>query len=184
MFQCVIIFICVFLGEKFFFDIIGQRQIRTGDIVVCGRKTCDYDRDDWDGEYSVHYTYNFNIFVFLQYFNFLNARILDDRFNVFYNIHKSHYFLVIMLIILVLQILFLTFLGPAIRVVTWGLDPLSWLFCIAIGMLGLIWSVVLKLIPLEKILPGGGKEEISIEELGRLNTIALKKPHTKKFFKG
>ena len=55
----------VFVGEKFLIDPIGERQIRTGDYIVAGREKAGYDRDDWDNEYSVHYTYNFNVFVFL-----------------------------------------------------------------------------------------------------------------------
>lgn len=71
--------------------------------------------------------------------------------------------MIIVPIIVLLQIIFLTFCGPAIKVAMWGLDPISWLFCIAIGALGLIWAIILKLIPLERILPGGGNKEITKE---------------------
>lgn len=54
----------------------------------------------------------------------------------------------------------MTFLGRAIRCVMWGLDPISWLFCILVGMTVWIVSFILKFIPLEKILPGGGKTEL------------------------
>jgi hypothetical protein len=55
----------------------------------------------------------------------------------------------------------LTFCGPGIKTVWWGLDPISWVFCIAVAFLGMILNIILKLIPLEKILPGGGKKEIT-----------------------
>lgn len=67
-----------------------------------GREKSGYDREDWDNEYSVHYTYNFNIFVFMTIFNFFNSRVLDDRLNVFSGILKSKYFMTIVIIILVL----------------------------------------------------------------------------------
>lgn len=65
----------------------------------------------------------------------------------------------------------------------WGLDPLSWVFCIGIGAIGLIWSVILKQIPLEKILPGGGNKEITPAELEKMSTMNLKKKHDSKFYR-
>lgn len=56
----------LFLGEKFLIDPIGKRQLQPGkDLIVTGREVDGYDREDYDGEYSVHYTYLFNTFVFL-----------------------------------------------------------------------------------------------------------------------
>ena len=184
IFQSAIIFVLVFVGEKFLFDKMMGRQLQDGSdlLIVHGRKQDGFDMEDWDNQYSVHYTYNFNIFVWLQLFNLINSRVLDDSLNVFKNIHKSSYFVVIFIIIVILQIFFLTFLGRAIRVVKWGLDPLSWLFCIAIGSLGLIWGFILKFIPLEKILPGGGKEVIPINQLRKFSSMSLRKGHNKQFF--
>ena len=54
----------------------------------------------------------------------------------------------------------MTFLGRAIRVVAWGLDPVGWAISIAIGSVSLLVGLLLKFIPLEKILPGGGDKEI------------------------
>lgn len=77
----------------------------------------------------------------------------------------------------------MTFCGPAIKVVMWGLDPISWLFCIVIGSLGLLVSVILKFIPLENILPGGGNKEITKEELEKMSTMNIKKKHDSKFYR-
>lgn len=76
------------------------------------------------GQYSIHATFIFNTFVMLQIFNFLNCRKIHDEPNVFVNILHAGYFLPITITIFLLQIIFLTFTGPAIRVVKWGLDPL------------------------------------------------------------
>ncbi len=87
-----------------------------------------------------------------------------------------------MAIIFILQIIFLTFLGPAIRVVKWGLDPIGWLISIAIGSLTLICAFVLKFIPLERCLPGGGKEELKVEDLKKMNSLAVRKFHSREFY--
>ena len=99
------IFIVVFLGERFLFDIIGRRQIRDGTefLIRSGRDIDDDERrEEFDGEFSVHYTYNFNIFVMMNFFNFFNCRILDDRLNIFKGILKSKLLILIMVIIFVL----------------------------------------------------------------------------------
>jgi len=76
----------------------------------------------------------------------------------------------------------LTFLGKAIRVHSWGLDPVGWAISVGIGSLSLIIAVFLKLIPLEKILPGGGSKEITKQELNRMSTMNLRKAHNSGFY--
>lgn len=76
--------------------------MRSGNFIVAGREISGYDREDWDNEYSVHYTYVFNIFVFLTIFNFFNCRVLDDSFNIFRGITRSDFFLPIVVIIIIL----------------------------------------------------------------------------------
>ena len=184
LYQSAILFVLVFAGEHFLFDYIGDRQTLPGDkTIVNGRAVDGYKRENWDNQFSVHYTYNFNIFVFLQLFNFINCRVLDDSFNVFKDITKSTYFLVILAIIFVLQILFLSLCGPAIRVVQWGLDPLSWLLCMVIGSTSLLIAFIFKFIPLEKILPGGGNKEIDLKDLNKMSSMSLRKRHDSEFFK-
>jgi len=104
VFQSIVIFVLVFLGEEFLIDPIGKRQLQkdSDKLIVNGREVDGYDRADWDDAYSVHFTYLFNTFVFMQIFNFINCRILDDSFNVFRNIWKSKYFVAIICIIFVL----------------------------------------------------------------------------------
>ncbi len=55
----------VFKGEDFLIDPIGKRQLRDGDYIIHGREEDGFDREDWDNEYSVHFTYLFNTFVFM-----------------------------------------------------------------------------------------------------------------------
>ena len=76
----------------------------------------------------------------------------------------SKYFISILGIIIVMQIIVLTLTGKAIRVAKWGLDPLQWLLCIAIGSISLLWSVILKFIPAERwIKVGAGSKPLSMQ---------------------
>lgn len=68
---------------------------------------------------SVHYTYNFNVFVMMQVFNFLNARMLDDQFFIFKGILGSPFYLPIVVGILALQFIIVTFTGVAFRCSPW-----------------------------------------------------------------
>ena len=79
--------------------------------------------------------------------------------------------------------IFLTFLGRAIKVVKWGLDPVGWLISIAIGSTSLLISVILKLIPLEKYLPGGGATELDHKALDKASTLNLRKKHDSNFYR-
>lgn len=48
----------------------------TNGLVRRGMEIHKYEEKEYYP--SVHYTYNFNVFVMMQFFNFLNARMLDD----------------------------------------------------------------------------------------------------------
>lgn len=72
-----------------------------------------------DKQPSRHYTYNFNVFVVMQIFNFVNARKINDELNIFSRITSSMFFPVIVLIILLLQILIMLFGNIAFRLADW-----------------------------------------------------------------
>lgn len=185
IFQTAIMLIFFFLGDQFLFDVIRQNQRKPGSdlLIVTGREDLGYNRSNYGEQYSVHFTYNFNVFICLQMFNFINSRILDDRLNPFHRIFKSYYFVSIWCTILVLQILFLVLIGPGMQIVQWGLDPLSWLFCIGVGSLALIFGFILKFIPLEKVLPGGGSKELKVSDLNKASSLSMKKGHSSQFYK-
>lgn len=114
----------------------------------------------------------------------MNCRVLDDKqLNIFTGIFRNKYFVIIISLILFLQIIFLTFCGPGIKTVWWGLDPISWVFCIAVALIGMLLNFILKLIPLEKVLPGGGQKEITQQDLNKLSTMSIKKRHDSNFFR-
>lgn len=110
----------IFAGPMFLQDKMQHRQLQPGkDTIVSGFRYFGYNRKQYGGQYSVHAAYNFNVFVMLQLANFFNCRILDDSFNIFKNITKSTLMIFIMVMIFVLQVIFLTVCGPAIKVVQW-----------------------------------------------------------------
>ena len=95
----------------FFFLTILDGYVRSG-LKKNGYKILDYNP-------PVQFTYNFNVFVMMTFFNFINARKLDDQVNVVKGIFSSPFFIPILAIILFLQALILTFTGVAFRVAPW-----------------------------------------------------------------
>lgn len=62
------------------------------------------------------FSFVFNTFVFMQIFNQLNARLLEDgEFNVFQGIQKNPMFLAIVLITVVVQLIMVEFGGRMVK---------------------------------------------------------------------
>ncbi|KAI1316721.1 hypothetical protein EDD11_009537 [Mortierella claussenii] len=93
----------------------------------------------------------FNTFVFLQIFNEINCRRLDNHLNIFSGILKNRYFMVIFVIMVVFQVIIVQFGGAAFE--TEKLNGIQWLICILLGMLALPVGVIIRLIPEEMFGP-------------------------------
>ncbi|KAF9575381.1 hypothetical protein EC968_003432 [Mortierella alpina] len=87
----------------------------------------------------------FNTFVFLQIFNEVNCRRLDNRLNIFAGIQNNRYFMIIFVIMVVFQILIVEFGGAAFD--TEKLSAVQWLICVLLGLLSLPAGVLIRLIP-------------------------------------
>jgi len=197
IYQIAVLCIFVFIGQKFLIDHTdrtGQRQ--EGSILILNgfkilNKTYGMIRNnegEWvknkDVTYSVHAAYNFNVFICMTYFNFVNCRVIDDSFNIFFRIHKSLWFFIIMIAIAILQILFVTFTGPAIKIAQWGLHPSGWGICIAVGLTVWIVAFLLKLIPTTRFDLGLGSEELNKDDLRKMNSLGLtRRSHNDEFYK-
>lgn len=120
-------------------------------LITRGLKVDGYD--EYELQPSVHVTYNFNVFVMMTFFNFINARKLEDEYNVLGGLCNGSYFLPILAIIFVLQILIITFGGLAFRCAPWGLRPIPWLICIGFGFGSLLWRFIVVPIPEKNICP-------------------------------
>ena len=50
-------------------------------------------------------------------------------------------------------------------------------------MIGLLWGLILRVIPLERILPGGGQKEVTKDELNRASSVSVRRSHNTDFYK-
>jgi Ca2+ transporting ATPase len=141
-YQSIVVFIIVFLGEYFIPEEDGYNPNTDGKYVYPGRlfswsgddlykKLRDSDDDPGP---SRHYTIVFNAFVFMQIFNMVNARKINDEFNVFEGIHRNKAFIIIFFIIAIVQVLIVQFTQDVFQVARDGLYWAQWLFCIGVGL--------------------------------------------------
>jgi Ca2+-transporting ATPase len=91
----------------------------------------------------------FNSFVWMQIFNALNNRRLDNRFNVFEGITHNWFFIVILAIMIGGQTMIIFVGGVAFKVVR--LNGMQWGISIVLGFLSLPVGVIVRLIPDELI---------------------------------
>lgn len=91
----------------------------------------------------------FNTFVWMQIFNALNNRRLDNRFNVFEGITHNWFFIIILAIMIGGQTMIIFVGGVAFKVVR--LNGPQWGYSIVLGFLSLPVGVIVRLIPDELI---------------------------------
>ncbi|KAI1317967.1 hypothetical protein EDD11_007489 [Mortierella claussenii] len=139
--QLVITFVLEYKGM----DILNYNQVpayllgRTDvDQTKLQNAYRDFKRQELD-------TMVFNTFVFLQIFNEINCRRLDNRLNIFSGILQNRYFMVIFVIMVVFQILIIEFGGAAFQ--TEKIGAVQWVICVVLGFLSLPVGVVVRLIP-------------------------------------
>jgi len=95
----------------------------------------------------LHYTIVFQVFVFLQIFNLINARkIGDGEFNVFSGFFNNKMFIIVLFLTIIIQCLLVEVGGAAVK--TWPLNLTQNIICLSIGFLSLVWGFILKFIPL------------------------------------
>ena len=102
----------------------------------------------WNNVNGYHFTIFFNIFVFMQVFNSINARKLNkDELNVFTGIMGNWLYILIQSIIIVGQIILVTFGGRAVR--THPLSLQQHMYCLGISAITLVWGFFIKLLPID-----------------------------------
>ncbi|RCI05924.1 hypothetical protein CU098_013380, partial [Rhizopus stolonifer] len=87
----------------------------------------------------------FNVFVFLQVFNELNCRRIDDRLNILSGISQDHLFLIIQALVVISQIGIVQYGGLAFKTVPLTLS--QWLYTIGIGSLSIPAGILIRLLP-------------------------------------
>uniref|UniRef100_A0A8C1UXS6 Calcium-transporting ATPase n=1 Tax=Cyprinus carpio TaxID=7962 RepID=A0A8C1UXS6_CYPCA len=130
VFQLIIIFTLLFVGEKIF-DIDSGRNAPLHSPP------------------SEHYTIIFNTFVLMQLFNEINARKIHGERNVFDGIFSNPIFCSIVLGTFAIQIVIVQFGGKP-----FSCSPLNveqWLWCLFVGMGELIWGQVIASVPTHQL---------------------------------
>ena len=127
IFQIIILSVILFLGP----DIFG---------VV---SSIGLEMDEWNEETGQHLSLFFDCFVFLQVFNFFNARKLKrEDINVFGNIGNNYLFILIVIGIFICQLFIVQFGGRALKLVPLTIN--QHIVCAAIGLLSLVNGVIIK----------------------------------------
>lgn len=130
--------------------IIGQsiyQLVVTLVLYFAGATIFQYDNDV---ELAAQGTMIFNVFVWMQIFNALNNRRLDNRFNVFEGMQRNPFFIGIWLTMIGGQIIIVFFGGKAFQIETQTAD--QWGVAVVLGAISIPIGVIIRLVPNELIL--------------------------------
>jgi Ca2+ transporting ATPase len=120
------------------------------------------------GVKSQHYTIIFNVFVFLQVFNEINARKIHNEWNMFQGILYNDMFLAVVIGTIIVQIILVQVPGVNTAFGCTGLDAVQWLICLSLGFTSIPINFIVKMMPYEWIPLGswaGGLDESAIDEV-------------------
>lgn len=87
----------------------------------------------------------FNTFVWMQIFNELNNRRLDNKFNVFENLHRNWFFIGINILMIGCQAVIANFGGVAFSITK--INGIQWAVCILVAALSLPWAMCIRTFP-------------------------------------
>lgn len=147
-YQIIVLTIIIFYGD-WLFNVPSDREL---------------SHYQWDNINGYHFTVFFNIFVFLQVFNSINARKLGkSEKNVFSGIFDNFLYIGVQLFIVFGQVIMVQVGGRALR--THALSAYQHLLCIAIAASCLVIGFIVKLLPI-------GDEEA--EETGWIKSITIR----------
>ena len=122
-----------------------------GDVIFDVQSSIGLTIDEWNDENGQHLSIFFDVFVFLQVFNFFNARKLKkEELNVFQNFFDNYLFIFIVGTIFVFQIIIVQIGGRAFMLVP--LDFQHHLICICIGATMVVYTYIVKQIIPDSVL--------------------------------
>ncbi|KAI0856086.1 calcium-translocating P-type ATPase [Xylaria cubensis] len=127
--------------------IIGQaiyQLVVTFVLYFAGNQILGYDPNNATQQKELD-TIVFNTFVWLQIFNELNNRRLDNKFNIFEGVHRNKFFMGITVLMVGLQILIIFVGGAAFEIKP--INGVQWAICVVSAFLCLPWAVLLRLFP-------------------------------------
>ncbi|KAF1811946.1 calcium-translocating P-type ATPase [Eremomyces bilateralis CBS 781.70] len=127
--------------------IVGQAIFQlTATLILhfAGRGILGYDADN---EYEMKQlkTLVFNTFVWMQIFNEINNRRLDNHFNIFENLHKNPWFIAITIVMIAGQILIIFVGGEAFKIER--ITAAQWGISIVIGFVSIPVGAIIRCVP-------------------------------------
>eukprot|EP00918_Siedleckia_nematoides_P094338 GHVU01207160.1.p1 GENE.GHVU01207160.1~~GHVU01207160.1.p1 ORF type:complete len:474 (-),score=89.17 GHVU01207160.1:198-1436(-) len=151
-------------GFRMFSDVClwgPNRCVRSGRRFHYFSNHEDYKRS-WavDIGPSRHYTIVFNVFIWMQTFNLINARKINNEYNMFRGLGKNYMWITMMVVIIVGQVLMVQFGGFVLSVNLAGLTWEQWLISIGIGSLTILVHLASHLVPI-RLLPQSGIREVN-----------------------
>jgi P-type Ca2+ transporter type 2C len=129
--------------------IIGQSIFQLVVILVlyfAGDSILGYDTSIPEQKLQLD-TILFNVFVWMQIFNELNCRRLDNKFNVFEGVHRNLFFLIINAIMIGLQVGIIFVGSQVFKISPEGLNGVQWAISIIIAAFTLPWGVLVRVFP-------------------------------------
>jgi P-type Ca2+ transporter type 2C len=129
--------------------IIGQSIFQLVVILVlyfAGGNILNYNTNIHEERLELD-TIIFNVFVWMQIFNELNCRRLDNKFNIFVGIHRNLFFIVINLIMVGLQVAIIFVGNRVFDISPDGLDGPQWAISILIAAFSLPWGILVRIFP-------------------------------------
>ncbi|ORX44182.1 calcium-translocating P-type ATPase [Piromyces finnis] len=142
LFQIIVNFALLFAGPYIFSNWFGVLKDNGG---VLNKGPQNNLQGEFEDQKTILKTMVFNTFVFLQIFNEINCRRIDNRLNVFTGILKNAYFISIFIFIAAAQVIIVFFGGSAFK--TTPLNLGQWAICILLGFFSLPLGMVIRLIP-------------------------------------
>jgi magnesium-transporting ATPase (P-type) len=153
IYQIIILTVVIFYGD-WFFEVPSDREL---------------SHYEWNDENGFHFTVFFNIFVFLQVFNSINARKLGKaEKNVFSGIMDNFLYIFVQLFIIFGQVLMVQVGGRALR--TRPLTGIQHLWCIVISASCIVLGFIVKLLPY-----GDEEEEVSTSWLKSVKSVKARR---------
>lgn len=145
----------------------GMKQDFNG-LPAYSKKLLSYSK-------SRHLTAVFNLFVFFQIFNMICCRKINDEINIFSGIFENVYFGVVWIMIVILQVLLITFAGRVFKCHAKGLTPVQWAWTVLPGLFTFLINVSLKCESLDKMCPIIGSEDPKDVEAAQKEYSRLKR---------
>ena len=103
---------------------------------------------------TTHMTFIFDTFVIYTLFNQINCRIIDDSLNTFTRIGHAILFIIVTSFELIIQISIsqMNYVGYVFHCVNGGLSFIQWVYCLGFSLSTMVFNLIFKLIPLEKLI--------------------------------